>query len=101
MVSDAAVDPVEPVEDTTERRRFELEETDFDEVPKKWRRFYRHWKGDGDVLGPNEVICPVCKVVIRSSRELRPGDRLYCMPCMSRLVVVEGPDGSLTTEVRY
>ena len=41
-------------------------------------------------LAPNEVLCPVCKVVIRSTRELRPGDRVYCMPCMSRLVVVEG-----------
>ena len=42
------------------RRRFALEETGFKEVPKKWRRFYRHWQGAGDVLAPNEVICPVC-----------------------------------------
>ena len=92
---------VEPAEDATDRKRFELEETDFDEVPKKWRKFYRHWGGDGDTLAPNEIICPVCKVVIRSSRELRVGDRLYCMPCMSRLIVVEGPDGGLTTRIRY
>jgi hypothetical protein len=36
------------------------------------------WRGADDVLAPNEVLCPVCKVVIRSSRELRPGDRVYC-----------------------
>ena len=45
-------------------------------------------QGAGDRLAPNEVICPVCKVVIRSSRTLLPGDRVYCMPCMSRLVVM-------------
>ena len=83
------------------RQRFELEDTGFKEVPKRWRKFYRHWKGDGDSLGPNEVICPVCKVVIRSTRELRPGDRVYCMPCMSRMVVVRADDGSLVAEVTY
>ncbi len=46
------------------RQRYELEETGFKEVPKKWRKFYRHWDGPGDVLGPNEIVCPVCKVVI-------------------------------------
>lgn len=83
------------------RRTYELEETGFKEVPKKWRKFYRHWQGAGDSLAPNEVICPVCKVVIRSRRELRPGDRVYCMPCMSRLVVVRRPDGSLEADVVY
>ncbi len=86
---------------TTERRRFVLTDTGFNEVPKKYRRFYRKWKGDGDSLAPNEVICPVCKVVIRSSRELREGDRVYCMPCMSRLVVERGEDGRLEARVRY
>ena len=83
------------------RRRYELEETGFNEVPKKWRKFYRHWGGPGDELAPNEVMCPVCKVVIRSNRELRPGDRVYCMPCMTRMVVAEGPDGTLVGEVSY
>jgi hypothetical protein len=83
------------------RQRFELEETGFKEVPKRWRKFYRHWKGEGDSLAPNEVICPVCKVVIRSNREFRPGDRVYCMPCMSRMVVVRCDDGSLKAEVTY
>ena len=82
------------------RQRYELEETDFNEVPKKWRRFYRYWGGPDDTLAPNEVLCPVCKVVIRSSKELRPGDRVYCMPCMSRLVVVEKND-RLEAEVVY
>jgi len=83
------------------RRRYELDETGFNEVPRKWRRFYRHWTGDdSDELAPNEALCPVCKVVIRSSRELRPGDRLYCMPCMSKLVVVRSDTGRLEAEGR-
>jgi hypothetical protein len=83
------------------RQRFLLEDTGFDEVPKKYRRFYRKWQGVGDALAANEVICPVCKVVIRSSRELRPGDRVYCMPCMSRLVVVRTEAGTLEARVAY
>jgi hypothetical protein len=84
-----------------ERRRFILEDTGFDEVPKKYRKFYRKWRGAGDSLAPNEVICPVCKVVIRATRELRPGDRVYCMPCMSRLVVVRNDAGTLEARVAY
>ena len=42
----------------------------------------------------------MCKVVIRSMQELREGDRLYCMPCMSRLVVVR-VDGMLLAKVVY
>jgi hypothetical protein len=85
-----------------ERQRFVLDDTGFDEVPKKYRRFYRKWKGPGDRLAPNEVICPVCKVVIRSSRTLLPGDRVYCMPCMSRLVVVRNDaTGELEAHVAY
>ncbi len=83
------------------RRRFVLEETGFNEVPKKYRKFYRRWKGQGDELGPNEVLCPVCKVVIRSTRELHVGDRVYCMPCMSRLVVTQGEGGRLEARVAY
>lgn len=83
------------------RRRFELVDLGFDEVPAKYRRFYRHWNPQGDELGPNEALCPVCKVVIRSTRELRVGDRLYCMACMSRLEIVEGEAGRLETRVVY
>ena len=83
------------------RRRFVLEETGFNEVPKKYRKFYRKWGGDGDSLAPNEVVCPVCKIVIRSTRELFPGDRVYCMPCMSRLRVVQGEGGLLEADVDY
>jgi len=83
------------------RRRYILEDTGFNEVPKKYRRFYRRCLGPKDELAPNEVLCPVCKVVIRSSRELRPGDRVYCMPCMSRLVVVAGESGRLEAHVAY
>lgn len=95
-------DPLEsPAEGPVERQRFVLEDTGFDEVPKRYRKFYRKWSGPGDRLAPNEAICPVCKVVIRSSRELWPGDRLYCMPCMSRLVVVESASGTLEAHVSY
>ena len=99
---------VEPLEteaaaarDDQGRQRFILDDTGFDEVPKKYRKFYRKWKGVGDSLALNEVICPVCKVVIRSTRELRPGDRVYCMPCMSRLVVVRNEAGTLEARVAY
>jgi hypothetical protein len=86
----------------TPRQRYLLEDTGFDEVPQKYRKFYRKWRGAGDALAPNEVICPVCKVVIRSSRELRPGDRVYCMPCMSRLVVARNEvTGMLEARVAY
>ncbi len=85
-----------------ERRRFILsDDTEFDEVPRKYRKFYRKWRGAADVLAANEVVCPVCKVVIRSSRELREGDRVYCMPCMSRLIVVRADDGTLEAKVAY
>jgi len=84
------------------RARFLLnDDTGFNEVPKRYRRFYRKWGGAGDTLAINEVLCPVCKVVIRSSRELRPGDRVYCMPCMSRLVVERTPEGRLEAWVSY
>lgn len=85
----------------TDRPTFTLEDRGFLEVPKKWRKYYRHWEGDGDSLAPNEIVCPVCKVVIRSRREIRAGDRLYCMPCMSRLLVVDDGTGSLALEVVY
>jgi len=83
------------------RRRFELDDRGFDEVPRKYRRYYRRWEGEGDALGPNEMLCPVCKVVIRSNRELRAGDRLYCMACMTRLRAARGRDGALEGKVEY
>jgi hypothetical protein len=40
--------------------------------------------------------------VIRSSRELRPGDRVYCMACMTRLTVVyNDAEGRLEAHVVY
>ena len=97
-------DPLEALADDVEskpRQRFILDETDFDEVPRKYRKFYRRWQGKGDHLAANEVLCPVCHVVVRSTRELRPGDRVYCMPCMSRLVVVATDRGRLEARVVY
>ena len=92
---------VDAAAEESERRRYVLEDTGFDEVPKKYRRFYRRLAGPDDALALNEVICPVCKVVIRSTRELREGDRVYCMPCMSRLVVVRSDEGHLEARVAY
>jgi hypothetical protein len=85
---------------STPRQRYVLEETGFNEVPKKYRKFYRRFGGEGDTLAPNEVLCPVCMVVVRSSRELRAGDRVYCMPCFSRLIVVE-TNGRLEAQPVY
>ncbi len=97
------VDPLEQETDggPASRQRFVLEDTGFDEVPVRYRRFYRKWRGAGDVLAVNEAICPICKVVIRSTRELREGDRVYCMPCMSRLVIVRSASGELEARVAY
>jgi hypothetical protein len=83
------------------RQRYELDDRGFDEVPRRYRRFYRKWDGPGDEIAPNEALCPVCKIVIRSPRELREGDRLYCMACMTRVLVVKGENGRLETETLY
>jgi len=88
-------------DDKRPRQRFVLDETGFDEVPKKYRKYYRKWKGPGDDLGPNEVLCPVCKVVIRSTRDLRPGDRVYCMACFTRFSVARDPEGGLEALIEY
>jgi len=85
----------------TPRKRYELEDMGFDEVPKKYRKFYRRWQGAEDTLAPNEAFCPVCKIVIRSPRELREGDQVYCMACMARMKLVAGPDGKLEAVVIY
>ena len=105
-MTDPLLERVEELDDSQEtaapRERFTLkDDTGFDEVPKKYRRFYRRWTGLGDSLAANEVVCPVCKVVIRSNRELRPGDRVYCMPCMSRLVIARSDAGHLEARVAY
>ena len=87
--------------DSTPRQRFVLDDRGFDEVPRKYRRFYRKWDGPNDQLAPNEAICPVCKIVIRSPRELRIGDRLYCMACLTRVLIVRGEGGRLEAETLY
>ena len=89
-------------EETSEpRKRFTLDDRGFDEVPRKYRKYYRRWEGDQDSLAPNEAWCPVCKIVIRSTREIREGDRMYCMACMTRLRIVKGEDGRLESCVEY
>ena len=72
-MTDPLLDGDDTPGDARPRRHFILDDTGFDEVPKKYRRFYRKWGGPGDMLAPNEVLGPVCKVVIRSIREPRPG----------------------------
>jgi hypothetical protein len=79
--------------ETGARKQFELDDRGFDEVPRKYRKYYRRWEGANDALGPNEVLCPVCKVVVRSARELREGDRVYCMACMTRMRVRRAGNG--------
>ncbi len=102
-----AGDPLQTSEEALEapqvapRRRYELDDRGFDEVPKKYRKYYRRWGGPSDELAPNEAVCPVCKIVVRSARELRPGDRLYCMACMTRLEVIVGEAGRLETRALY
>ena len=84
------------------RERYELDDRGFDEVPRKYRKYYRRWLGDDvDQLAPNEVLCPVCKVVIRAARALREGDRIYCMACMTRMRVARGKRGRLEARVEY
>ena len=105
-MTDPLLEPVEVVDLNSRQRpirqRFELaDDTGFAEVPGKYRRFYRRWQNSGDRLAPNEVLCPVCKVVIRSNRELRPGDRVYCMPCMSRLILERSGAGQLQAGVSH
>ena len=34
------------------RQRYVLDDRGFDEVPKKYRRFYRRWDGADDALAP-------------------------------------------------
>ena len=84
-----------------ERRHYELDDRGFDEVPVRYRKYYRRWEGPADTLAPNELLCPVCKVVIRSARELRAGDRVYCMACLTRLRVAADEAGGLAGRVEY
>ena len=74
------------------------------------RRLERHVEHDAvqprpllpdDVLAPNEALCPVCKIVVRSARELRDGDKVYCMACMTRLRVVLNEAGVLEARALY
>jgi hypothetical protein len=97
----AAEPSAQSEESQVPRVRFELDDRGFDEVPQKYRKFYRKWYGAEDSLAANEALCPVCKIVIRSPRELRVGDRIYCMACMTRLIVVRGEGGRLEAETIY
>jgi len=97
----SAGDPLPGAGGDAPRRRFELDDRGFDEVPKKYRKYYRRWQGPGDELAPNEVLCPVCKVVVRSTRELRAGDRIYCMACMTRMRIARDEGGRLVGRCEY
>ena len=88
---DSEADPhgVVPDKARSARLRYPLEDSGFDEVPARYRRFYRRLEGPGDAPAKNEILCPVCHTVVRAHFELRAGDRLYCMPCLTRLELVE------------
>ena len=46
----------------------------------------------------SQVVLPA---EVRRRLGLRPGDRLYCMACMTRIRIVAGEDGRLETQVLY
>ena len=73
---------------TDYRNRFTLVDTGFNEVPLVYRKYYRAYVGNGDILSENEVLCPVCRVIIRSESTLYPGDKVFCLVCSSWLQVV-------------
>ena len=73
---------------TDQRNIFELQDTGFNEVPLAYRKYYRAYLGDGDILSENEVLCPVCRVIIRSENTLYPDDKVFCLVCFSWLKVV-------------
>ncbi len=92
---------VAEVSDDTRRQRYKLDDSGFDEVPREYRKFYRHWAGPGDSLAPNEVLCPVCNVVVRYAVELRSGDRLFCKVCMTTLALSRNRKGVIAAEPVY
>lgn len=50
--------PTPPDAGPSARRRFELEERGFDEVPKRYRKFYRRLGGAGGLAGPERDPMP-------------------------------------------
>lgn len=70
----------------------------FDELPERYRGKYRYW--DGTPLEPNELQCVVCNIIVIAKRPFEVGDRVFCQPCGTRMVVIE-KDGNLTAEPIY
>lgn len=70
----------------------------FNELPERYRGRYRYW--DGTPLAPNELQCPVCYIVVIAKRPFQAGDKVFCQPCGTRMIVVE-KEGKLTAEPIY
>lgn len=70
----------------------------FDEVPERYRGKYRYW--DGTPLQPNELQCVVCNIIVIARRPFQAGDRVFCQPCGTKMVVIE-KEGKLTAEPIY
>ncbi len=70
----------------------------FNELPERYRGRYRYI--DGTPLAPNELQCVVCNIVIIAKRPFQAGDRAFCQPCGTKMVVID-KDGKLTAEPIY
>ncbi|MCW5829278.1 MAG: AarF/ABC1/UbiB kinase family protein [Deltaproteobacteria bacterium] len=70
----------------------------FNELPERYRGRYRYM--DGTPITPNELQCVVCNIVIIAKRPFQAGDRAFCQPCGTKMVVIE-KDGKLTAEPIY
>jgi len=70
----------------------------FDEVPERYRGKYRYW--DGSPLQANELQCVVCNIIVIAKRPFQAGDKVFCQPCGTKMVVIE-KEGMLTAEPIY
>lgn len=84
---------VRSVKDLRKNRR-----RSFDELPERYKGKYRYW--DGSPLQPNELQCVVCNIIVIAKRPFQAGDRVFCQPCGTRMVVIE-KEGKLTAEPIY
>ena len=71
---------------------------EFIELPEQYRGRYRYW--DGSPLQANELICPVCNIIIIAMRDFKAGDKVYCRTCGTRMIVIE-KEGGLVAEPVY
>ncbi len=70
----------------------------FNELPERYQGRYRYL--DGTPPSPYELQCVVCNIIIIAKRPFEVGDRAFCQPCGTKMVVIE-KDGKLTAEPIY